>query len=273
MIVSGCETNLDYSQYIDLPTTLFKTKSSDASLPKETGIIKFSTYSIVRAKNGEKLYNVANRINVSSKQLAVYNGLSENYKLSQGEILAIPVNLKENKTDDTINIAKMASKAIDRVQVKKDTIVKEVIKVKEEDNESNKTIKADDIQTSSNDQQLKTKSFLKPIDGEISNPFSYDTNGNQGINIKAPEGSPVAASNNGTVALVSKGENQPTIIFIKHKDNILSAYTNISDVNLQKGDLVKRGQIIGSVAPGKNFLHFEMIKDNQRVDPIQFFEQ
>ena len=273
MIVSGCETNLDYSQYIDLPTTLYKTKSSDASLPKETGIIKFSTYSIVRAKNGEKLYNVANRINVSSKQLAVYNGLSENYKLSQGEILAIPVNLKENKTEDTINIAKVASKAIDRVQVKKDTIVKEVTKVKEEDNESNETIKADDIQTSSNDQQLKTKSFLKPIDGEISNPFSYDTNGNQGINIKAPEGSPVAASNNGTVALVSKGENQPTIIFIKHKDNILSAYTNISDVNLQKGDLVKRGQIIGSIAPGKNFLHFEMIKDNQRVDPIQFFEQ
>ena len=145
MIVSGCETNLDYSQYIDLPTTLYKTKSSDASLPKETGIIKFSTYSIVRAKNGEKLYNVANRINVSSKQLAVYNGLSENYKLSQGEILAIPVNLKENKTDDIINIAKVASKAIDRVQVKKDTIVKEVIKVKEEDNKSNKTIKADDL--------------------------------------------------------------------------------------------------------------------------------
>ena len=45
MIVSGCETNLDYSKYIDLPTTLYKTKSSDASLPKETGIIKFSSYS------------------------------------------------------------------------------------------------------------------------------------------------------------------------------------------------------------------------------------
>ena len=43
--------------------------------------------------------------------------------------------------------------------------------------------------------------------------------------------------------------------------------------HVKKGDLVKRGQIIGSVAPGKNFLHFEMIKDNQRVDPIQFFEQ
>ena len=103
------------------------------------------------------------------------------------------------------------------------------------------------------------KSFLKPIDGEISNPFSYNTNGNQGINIKAPEGSPVIASNDGTIALVSRGESQPTIIFIKHNDNILSAYTNISDVNLQKGDLVKRGQIIGSVSPGKDFLHFEII--------------
>ena len=272
VIISGCETNLDYSQYVNLPKALYNTNGSANSLPKETGIINFSTYSIVRAKKGERVYNVANRINVSSKQLAVYNGLSENYELSQGEILAVPDSFKDNQTEDTINIAKVASKAIDRVQTKKDTTVEEVIKVKEENNKSSEAVKTDDLQSNSSDQQLTIKPFLKPIDGEISNPFSYDTNGNQGINIKAPEGSPVIAANNGTIALVSRGENQPTIIFIKHHDNILSAYTNISNVILQKGDMVKRGQLIGSVAPGKDFLHFEMIKDNQRVDPIQFFE-
>ena len=97
-------------------------------------------------------------------------------------------------------------------------------------------------------------------------------NGNKGINIKAIEGSPVIASDDGVIALVSRTEYQPTIIFIKHNNNILSAYANITDVELEKGHVVKRGQIIGKLAPGGNYLHFEVIKNNQRVDPIQFFK-
>ena len=276
IFISGCEQNLDYSQYltlpeISLPTNLYKLESSTENLPKETGIINFSTYSIVRAKKGERVFQVADRINVSSNELAVYNGLSENYKLNQGEILAVPNSKKTNK-NKTVNIANVASDAIDRVQTEEETIVEKPTGPSEEANEASKSVDAFEEQARSIEKQTTNKPFLKPLEGEISAPFSYDTSGNQGINIMAPEGTPIKASNDGSIALVSRGENQVTIIFIKHNDNILSAYTNISDVNLLKGDIVKRGQIIGSVAPGKDFLHFEMIKDNQRVDPIQFFE-
>ena len=277
IFISGCEQNLDYSQYltlpeISLPTKLYKLESSTENLPKETGIINFSTYSIVRAKKGERVFQVADRINVSSKELALYNGLSENYKLNQGEILAVPNNAKKANKNKTVNIAKVASNAIDRVQTKEETLVEKSTELSEETNDASKTMDTSEEQASLSEEQTTNKPFLKPIEGEISTPFSYDTSGNQGINIMAPEGTPIKASNDGSIALVSRGENQVTIIFIKHNDNILSAYTNISDVNLLKGDIVKRGQIIGSVAHGKDFLHFEMIKDNQRVDPIQFFE-
>ena len=67
IFISGCETNLDYSQYITLPTNLYKFESLTENSPKETGIINFSTYSIVRAKKGERVFQVADRINVSSK--------------------------------------------------------------------------------------------------------------------------------------------------------------------------------------------------------------
>lgn len=272
IFISGCETNLDYSQYITLPTNLYKFESLTENSPKETGIINFSTYSIVRAKKGERVFQVADRINVSSKELAVYNGLSENYKLSQGEILAVPNNSKKTNENKTVNIANVASDAIDRVQTKEETLVEKSTEPSKEANEESKAVDSSEEQTRSSEKQITNKPFLKPIEGEISAPFSYDTSGNQGINIMAPEGTPIKASNDGSIALVSRGENRVTIIFIKHSDNILSAYTNISEVNLLKGDIVKRGQIIGSVAPGKDFLHFEMIKDNQRVDPIQFFE-
>ena len=113
---------------------------------------------------------------------------------------------------------------------------------------------------------------MKPIDGEISSPFSYDVNGNQGINIQAPSGEPIKATNDGTIVLVSRGVNQPTVVLIRHDSEILSAYSNISDVNLSKGDRVIRGQIIGVVSTGADHLHFEIIKGTERIDPITFLE-
>ena len=113
---------------------------------------------------------------------------------------------------------------------------------------------------------------MKPIDGKISSPFSYDVNGNQGINIQAPQGEPIKATNDGTIVLVSRGTNQPTVVLIRHDSEILSAYSNISDVNLSKGDQVTRGQIIGVVSTGANHLHFEIIKGTERIDPISFLE-
>ncbi|MFL2812110.1 MAG: murein hydrolase activator EnvC family protein [Paracoccaceae bacterium] len=135
-----------------------------------------------------------------------------------------------------------------------------------------KTFKIDTLLARIISQKSSYTSFLMPIEGEIINPFSYNMNGNKGINIKATEGSPVIASNEGVIALVSRREYQPTVIIIKHANNILSAYANITDVVLEKGHVVNRGQIIGKLAPGKNYLHFEVIKNHQRVDPVQFFE-
>ena len=109
ILISGCDTNLNYSQYLDLPKNLYQSVSASGPAPKETGIITFETYAVVRAKKGERLFNVADRINVSSKKLAVHNGVSENYQLGQGEGLAIPLNILPNHNDGSINIAKVAS--------------------------------------------------------------------------------------------------------------------------------------------------------------------
>ena len=124
MLITGCNANLNYSQYLDLPKNLYKSVGASGPAPKETGIITFDTYAIVRAKKGERLFNVADRINVSSKKLAVHNGLSENYQLGQGEILAIPLNILPDHNDGSINIAKVATKAIDRVKTEQKEEVK-----------------------------------------------------------------------------------------------------------------------------------------------------
>ena len=271
ILISGCDTNLNYSQYLDLPKNLYQSVSASGPAPKETGIITFETYAIVRAKKGERLFNVADRINVSSKKLAVHNGVSENYQLGQGEVLAIPLNILPNHNDGSINIAKVASKAIDRVKTEQDSEVEEKIEQTDQ-SEKNETIGTNVSENVTSTSEMNLKTYIKPIDGEISSPFSYDVNGNQGINIQAPQGEPVKATNDGTIVLVSRGSNQPTVVLIRHNSEILSAYSNISDVNLSKGDRVKRGQIIGVVSMGADHLHFEIIKGTDRIDPITFLE-
>ena len=169
IFISGCEQNLDYSQYltlpeISLPTNLYKLESSTENLPKETGIINFSTYSIVRAKKGERVFQVADRINVSSKELAVYNGLSENYKLNQGEILAVPNNAKKANKNKAVNIAKVASNAIDRVQTKEETLVEKSTELSEETNDASKTMDTTEKQASLSEEHTTNKPFLKPIE-------------------------------------------------------------------------------------------------------------
>ena len=271
VLISGCDTNLNYSQYLDLPKNLYQSVNASGPAPKETGIITFETYAVVRAKKGERLFNVADRINVSSKKLAVHNGVSENYQLGQGEVLAIPLNILPNHNDGSINIAKVASKAIDRVKTEQEAEVEEKIEQTDQ-SEKNETIGTNVSENITSTSEIITKPYMKPIDGEISSPFSYDVNGNQGINIQAPQGEPIKATNDGTIVLVSRGTNQPTVVLIRHDSEILSAYSNISDVNLSKGDQVIRGQIIGVVSTDANHLHFEIIKGTERIDPITFLE-
>ena len=272
ILISGCDTNLNYSQYLDFPKNLYQSVNASGPAPKETGIITFETYAIVRAKKGERLFNVADRINVSSKKLAVHNGVSENYQLGQGEVLAIPLNILPNHNDGSINIAKVASKAIDRVKTEQESEVEEKIEQTDQ-SEKNETIDTNVSKNVTSTSEMNLKTYIKPIDGEISSPFSYDVNGNQGINIQAPQGEPVKATNDGTIVLVSRGTNQPTVVLIRHDSEILSAYSNISDVNLSKGDRVKRGQIIGVVSMGADHLHFEIIKGTDRIDPITFLKE
>ena len=55
IFISGCNNNLNYSQYIELPKNLYQSMVVKDPAPKETGIINFKTYAIARAKKGERV--------------------------------------------------------------------------------------------------------------------------------------------------------------------------------------------------------------------------
>ncbi len=121
--------------------------------------------------------------------------------------------------------------------------------------------------------QTTARKFLMPVEGNIISPYTGKKGGNEGIDIAAMPGTAVLAAADGTVALISKSVAANTIVLIRHPGNLFTVYSNVTDVPLAKGDKVLRGQKIGAVAQGApSFLHFEIRKGTQSVDPQQYLQ-
>lgn len=115
--------------------------------------------------------------------------------------------------------------------------------------------------------------FRWPAHGRIIQGFK--AGGNDGINIAVPEGTAIKAVDDGVVAYAGdelKGYGK--LVLIRHSNGFVSAYADNQDLEVKRGDTVKRGQVIaksgetGNVASPQ--LHFELRKGSTPVDPTQY---
>ena len=90
----------------------------------------------------------------------------------------------------------------------------------------------------------------------------------------------VFAVADGEVLEVSENSLTGTTILVKHSDSLVSLYGSLNpDVDVQKGDKVKAGEVLGSAdntasseaADGKH-LHFSLIEDGKKIDPANYLE-
>lgn len=111
--------------------------------------------------------------------------------------------------------------------------------------------------------------LVRPVTGTIIR--AYAAGRNEGIDIGVPAGTPVKAADAGTVAAVTTDTSGVAIVVIKHAGNLLTVYTNLSDLSVAKNEAVSRGQTIAKVGAGDpSFLHFEVRRGLQSVDPADF---
>lgn len=114
-----------------------------------------------------------------------------------------------------------------------------------------------------------TGKLVRPVTGTIIR--DYVKGKNEGINIKAAPGTPVKAADTGTVAAITKSADGIPIVVVRHADNLLTVYANVTDVSVKKGDSVSRGQNIAKLRGGADsFVHFEVRKGFDSVDPNPF---
>ena len=117
--------------------------------------------------------------------------------------------------------------------------------------------------------QTASSRLSQPVQGSIFRAYAPGTN--EGIDIAAPAGTSVKAADAGTVAAVTTNTSGVAIVVIKHSDGLLTVYTNIDSLTVNKNDKVSRGQTIGKIrASDPSFLHFEVRRGLQSVDPTDF---
>ena len=129
--------------------------------------------------------------------------------------------------------------------------------------------------------------FLRPVeDGRISTPFGAIrfTNSNWanprhhwGIDIAAPTGTPVIATNYGRVVLAEYLYNTGYTIVIEHGGGLKSLHYHLDTFYVTYNEMVQRGNLIGTVgstgfSTGPH-LHFEFRIGNQAVNPLMLIEE
>lgn len=97
-----------------------------------------------------------------------------------------------------------------------------------------------------------------------------------GIDFTAPIGAKVYATGDGVIAKVNYDKwGYGTHIVVNHGYGYQSLYAHLSSAKVKPGQKVKRGQLIGNIgSTGKStgpHLHYEVVKNGQKVNPIGFF--
>lgn len=123
--------------------------------------------------------------------------------------------------------------------------------------------------------------FVTPVSGRTSSIFglrrffnNQPRNPHSGLDIAAPEGTPILAVESGTVIEADNFFFSGNVVYIDHGQGLISLYAHMQDMLVKAGDKVSRGQLIGHVGQTGRVtgphLHLGIILNQTLVDPVLF---
>lgn len=255
-------------------------------------------------KEGDTLFEIALNNNMSLEELLKMNtGLTEESRLKIGQEinLIVPTPLLSVKTyekqinkevipKETVTIPndkeyrtfrRVVSEGQDGVK----EITSEVIKV-DGQVQTSKVLSEKIIKNQVSEKvqvgTLKTPpkraigNFAYPVNGRLSSGFGSREGGefHKGIDLAVPYKTPVKASDGGVVVEAGWHGGYGYMVEIDHGNGFKTLYGHNSSVNVSVGQRVAQGEVIsyaGSTGNSTgNHVHFEVIKNGQRLNPNNY---
>ncbi|NVK42765.1 MAG: peptidoglycan DD-metalloendopeptidase family protein [Oceanospirillaceae bacterium] len=219
------------------------------------------TYTV---RSGDTLYSIAWRYNLDYRDLARLNRIDSRYLIYPGQTLRLkPASKSVTKSSSpSATVARKAPAERSSVVTKPATTA----------------ASAKTAGTRTPDEASKTVAPAQklewrwPAKGALLSSFSGS--GARGIDISGKAGDPVLAAGPGRVVYAGDGlRGYGNLVIINHNQEFLSAYAHNSRVFVKENDMVKSGEKIaeiGSSGAAREMLHFEIRRDGQPVDPLQY---
>lgn len=122
-----------------------------------------------------------------------------------------------------------------------------------------------------------TRGLITSGFGPRRRPIRGGTTFHEGIDIAAPQGTPILATGDGIVTFSGYKHGLGNTIIVDHGYGITTTYGHCSENFVKEGDIVKRGELIGTVgrtglATGTH-LHYQVEVDGIPVDPMRYIHE
>ncbi len=112
--------------------------------------------------------------------------------------------------------------------------------------------------------------------GKRTSPFSGKTETHRGVDFAGKEGNDVVSVAGGVVTFAADKGGYGYLVEIDHGNGYVTRYGHNKMIHVQVGEAIKRGQVIAKLgSTGRStgpHVHFEVIKDGVRIDPMKFVE-
>jgi len=212
-----------------------------------------------RVEAGETAYSIARLYGVSVTALASWNGLGSDLAVRENQELLIPIVSDANRIASSADTEPGQTTAVTPPPSSTEPLPEDITAATE--------LESPDLG------QYRTPPggrLQPPVDGSVSR--GYNAASPNGVGYAVPAGTSVRAAGDGEVALISEElGGQGTIVLIRHRDDLMTTYSTLSDVSVQKGDPVRAGQVIGVVAPrDRPELQFDVFRGTTSVDPTPY---
>jgi len=231
--------------------------------------------------DGDTLYGVSRMFGVNSSEVARLNGISSPYVVRVGQTLRLPSVIRQSRSVTKVARANKATTEVRPKLVRKPTQMKNGVPVPQEkpvslaQRKKSGVIKISKVKTKA--PKRSSSRFMKPVGGKIISNFGAKKSGlhNDGVNIAAPRGAPVKSAENGVVVYAGNAlKGSGNLILVRHENRWMSAYGHLEQINVRKGQVIKRGSVIGEVGSTGSVstpqLHFELRRGTSALNPVRY---
>ncbi|WP_135503389.1 LysM peptidoglycan-binding domain-containing M23 family metallopeptidase [Roseovarius aestuariivivens] len=227
-----------------------------------------------RVERGETAFTIARLYDVSVRSLADWNGLGPDFAVREGQYLLIPVVLAEPAR--RASPAAVQTTALETEPPGAGTPTPTPPSASQPLPNEETVPAAEPVKATAAPDLGGTKPATNtqarmdfPVRGDIIREYAKGKN--DGIDIAASPGTPVRAAAAGTVAAITEDTNGVPIIVVKHEANLLTVYSNVANLAVEKGDRIDRGGKLAEIRrDGTAAVHFEVREGFDSVDPMPY---